>query len=839
MSIRKITQSEIKELGISALPERPSAPSLYSGKAMTAEELRAAFDRLPCLLAERFNALLAGTGLYSEGEAKDTLAALIATHITAGHSLEDLFADVKSGELAFLLPIDGDRTLGEVVKELIAITELPAGTASLRAYVDAPKGKVAAGVTLPVSGGEVFRYTKDLAETVAAVGGHAYRLVKNTDGSFSLMTSTTGAEGSFTPVAGSDTLTFPADAVLDSGTVEVCDTDGVPLADLKAGEKYLDLVLANAHKDHVYVAVEDLVDTLSRAQTGEGDLVSDVTVSGSTLTLVYGKSSTDLVAAAVTEAKAYADAPAGKLTATETRPVSGATITAALKDKLDKEDLSPIYSRVKRLEDAAVGTLYSFEEVKAVGEAVSAPADTAPFAVLSEIGGLTRPPANLLNPTLLKLSDILEVSYDPETQSFLLNGSLEPIGDQIICLDFLPDAEGTYGVYIECLSGSATNGAYFQAESDYGWGEVGVGFPTVPGTFCASLGTAGENGLRYIGITAYEPVTFTDYRCRFLVCKGESLPDTFVPFGEPPVPTLPTALSIKGKNFWRGSDATGETSVTITPPVFYLGERISISFVCASTDTQTDTCYMEIYFYGGSSPYTYQLPRGVRTGVTFDAPARAKSLTVYAAASAENAAGKQVSLSAIQVERGEVSPYVPYHASITVALPEEIYALEDFGHGLSAEFANGVDLLNGRYIQRVASLTLDGSETDWSYADGVFTLPVSLQAPYLSALTPQVYGNKAMFPLSAVTLSGGNVLITTESYTTVEALTADLAKTPLTIWYPTMERYSDFDSEWADTAYLSVSGNDQITFAAKKEPARVYSRLLFEIPNDQSTEVVP
>ena len=168
MSIQKITRDEEASLGVSSLPNRPSAPSLYSGEAMTASELRAAFDRLPLLVAERLNALIDATGLYEEGKEADTLAALIATRLAEGHSLEDLFADIGSGAFAGYLSVGESGVLQDVLNDLKAVVSLPNGFSDLRTYVDSPGGNVEKDNPLPVSGGKVFAHTDKLKTQLSA-----------------------------------------------------------------------------------------------------------------------------------------------------------------------------------------------------------------------------------------------------------------------------------------------------------------------------------------------------------------------------------------------------------------------------------------------------------------------------------------------------------------------------------------------------------------------------------------------------------------------------------------------------------------------------------------------
>lgn len=56
-------------------------------------------------------------------------------------------------------------------------------------------------------------------------------------------------------------INIPKDMVVSSGTVETCTVADVPVEGYVVGDKYIDLVLANASSSHIYVKVSDLVDT--------------------------------------------------------------------------------------------------------------------------------------------------------------------------------------------------------------------------------------------------------------------------------------------------------------------------------------------------------------------------------------------------------------------------------------------------------------------------------------------------------------------------------------------------------------------------------------------------
>ena len=118
MHLQKIKESELAEYGVEGLATRPSLPSLYSGRSLSARELRAAFDRLPRLLAERFNALLDSLGLYEDTDGELPLSALIATDIQDGHSLYDLFCDLKSGAACDYITLDGEESLAKAIARL-------------------------------------------------------------------------------------------------------------------------------------------------------------------------------------------------------------------------------------------------------------------------------------------------------------------------------------------------------------------------------------------------------------------------------------------------------------------------------------------------------------------------------------------------------------------------------------------------------------------------------------------------------------------------------------------------------------------------------------------------
>ncbi len=113
--IKRIEAEEVAKSRIAGnMPDRPSQQSLYGGRAMTSEEVKEAFDRLPRLIVEYYNALIESIGGVSEGELYEgSLASMILTAIRDGHTLKELFEEIKTGEFCGYLALDSDTTLEE------------------------------------------------------------------------------------------------------------------------------------------------------------------------------------------------------------------------------------------------------------------------------------------------------------------------------------------------------------------------------------------------------------------------------------------------------------------------------------------------------------------------------------------------------------------------------------------------------------------------------------------------------------------------------------------------------------------------------------------------------
>lgn len=113
MNSKKITEDEIANMRVASLPTRPTAPAAFGGRGYTANELKAAFDKLPLYIIECINRLIDDISAEDGGVAEE-----IKTGIPEAPTLKAFLDDVKNGNLsAYLKTCDG-RTLEERLSAL-------------------------------------------------------------------------------------------------------------------------------------------------------------------------------------------------------------------------------------------------------------------------------------------------------------------------------------------------------------------------------------------------------------------------------------------------------------------------------------------------------------------------------------------------------------------------------------------------------------------------------------------------------------------------------------------------------------------------------------------------
>ena len=120
MKAKKIYNSDVRDILISSLPSRPTAPPAFGGKGYGASEMKEAFDKLPLYIIERYNELLSDVTDLGE----NSLAGAIPTGIKDGQKLNNLFEDLASGELATYFGFLGKSLLSHVIGIYAALDAL-------------------------------------------------------------------------------------------------------------------------------------------------------------------------------------------------------------------------------------------------------------------------------------------------------------------------------------------------------------------------------------------------------------------------------------------------------------------------------------------------------------------------------------------------------------------------------------------------------------------------------------------------------------------------------------------------------------------------------------------
>lgn len=98
-----------------------------------------------------------------------------------------------------------------------------------------------------------------------------------------------------------DKINIPKDMVVQSGSVKTVTTANSPVTGYNVGDKYIDLVLANAANSHIYILVSDLIDTYT-AGTSISISNNVISVDVNSLKSTFATKATTLAGYGITDA---------------------------------------------------------------------------------------------------------------------------------------------------------------------------------------------------------------------------------------------------------------------------------------------------------------------------------------------------------------------------------------------------------------------------------------------------------------------------------------------------------------------------------------------------------
>lgn len=130
-------------------------------------------------------------------------------------------------------------------------------------------------------------------------------------------------------------INIPKDMVVESGSVKICELEGDPVEGFKVGDKYIDLVLANAESSHIYILVSDLVDVYTGSN---GVKVEGLTITADMeyLAQTFAKSEDVTDALAEKADQSFVEEELGKKVDSTTYATDKAGLEAAINAKVDQ-----------------------------------------------------------------------------------------------------------------------------------------------------------------------------------------------------------------------------------------------------------------------------------------------------------------------------------------------------------------------------------------------------------------------------------------------------------------------------------------------------------------------
>ncbi len=157
MILKEITESELSANGVSALPTRPNAAREFGGRGYTPAQLKAAFDRLPRLVATRYNELVRQ---IEEGELSESLS----VEVEGGcKSLQDAVTELYSDMSDVKTDLVGCATKAALAKSAVEYRD---GTITVTVGGEEPYASGSAALPIPAMQRDIDTLYKIVSQTV-------------------------------------------------------------------------------------------------------------------------------------------------------------------------------------------------------------------------------------------------------------------------------------------------------------------------------------------------------------------------------------------------------------------------------------------------------------------------------------------------------------------------------------------------------------------------------------------------------------------------------------------------------------------------------------------------
>lgn len=214
-------------------------------------------------------------------------------------------------------------------------------------------------------------------------------------------------------------INIPKDMVVESGSVKVCELEGDPVEGFKVGDKYIDLVLANAESSHIYILVSDLVDVYTGSN---GVKVEGLTITADMeyLAQTFAKSEDVTDALAEKADQSFVEEELGKKVDSTTYATDKAGLEAAINAKVDqtaydaaialKADKSYVDEELAKKVNTSDFETFKTQNTQAIADAVAPKAEQSALESLSGVVDTKAAQADLE-----ALTETVDTKADKET----------------------------------------------------------------------------------------------------------------------------------------------------------------------------------------------------------------------------------------------------------------------------------------------------------------------------------------------------------------------------------------------------------------------------------------